>query len=86
MKFSKSAMRTRHVRVAHLTQLELASPPMDDRPPGRPRTFSTDRAGVVTNGVVVPEQLRQRIDGAFAKAEPEPMDKPKTSFTGWGFF
>lgn len=85
MKFSKSAMRTRHVRVAHLTQMQLASPSMDERPPGRPRTFSTDRAGSVTNGVIVPEQLRQRIEGAFARTEPESDETQPAFFTGWGF-
>jgi hypothetical protein len=85
MKFSKSAMRVRQVRVAHLTQMPAASETIDERPPGRPRTFSTDRTGG-TNGVVLPEQLRQRIDGIIAKAEPEPDEKQRPSFTGWGFF
>lgn len=66
--------------------MQLASPPVDERPPGRPRTFTTDRTGVVTNGVIVPEQLRQRIEGAFAMADQEPVEQQKPSFTGWGFF
>ncbi len=85
MKFSKSAMRTRHVRVGHLTQMQPATPPIDEHPIGKPRTFSTDRTGSLANGVIVPEQIRQRIEGGFAKAEPEPAEKPQ-SFTGWGFF
>lgn len=86
MKFSKSAMRARHVLVGHLTQMQPASPTIEERPPGRPRTFSTDRTGSVTNGVIVPEQLRQRIEGTLAKAETEPAENQPPSFTGWGFF
>lgn len=86
MKFSKSAMRARQVRVAHLTQMQPVSPSIDERPPGRPRTFSTERAGIVPNGVIVPEQVRQRIEDSFARADPEPTEKPNPSFTGWGFF
>jgi hypothetical protein len=85
MKFSKSAMRVRQVRVAHLTQMPAASATLDERPPGSPRTFSTDRTGG-TNGVILPEQLRQRIEGAFPTAEPEREERQHLSFTGWGFF
>ncbi len=86
MKFSKSAMRARHVRVAHLTQMEVAAPSIDERPPSRPRMFSTDRTGSVTNGVVVPEELRQRIEDVFAQVESESEEDQRPSFTGWGFF
>jgi hypothetical protein len=66
--------------------MQAASTPIEELPPSRPRTFSTDRTGSVTNGVVVPEQLRRRIEGVFAKAEPEPEETQPPSFTGWGFF
>jgi hypothetical protein len=85
MKLSKSAMRVRHVRVGHLT-LQPASATIDERPPGRPRTFSTDRSGNVTNGVVIPEKLRKLIGTVTPKKDPEPDVALRPSFSGWGFF
>lgn len=85
MKHSKSAMRSHHVRVAHMAVTQPLAPTTTERTDGRPRFFSTDRERAITNGVVVPEQLRQKIETAFPRVASEPEVPPQSSFSVWGF-
>jgi hypothetical protein len=65
--------------------MDSASATIDELPPGRPRTFSTDRSGSVTNGVVIPEKLRQLIGTDTPRKYPDPDVARRPSFSGWGF-
>jgi len=93
MKFSKSAMRARHVQVAHMTV--LSDRHIRDEPPATPaRRYSTEwyDSAPTNNGIAIPQQLRDRIDAAMARptseadvsAEVETVSQP--AFLGWGFF
>lgn len=86
MKFSKSALRTRHVRLAHRTMIPLAEVATDeDREPSPSRTYSTERFAKANNGIVIPQQLRERIEASVVKADEDRL--PLTFLSGGrGFF
>jgi hypothetical protein len=68
-----------------MTVTQPVSQASDERIGSRPRSFSTDRERSLTNGVVVPETLRQKIEASFSKGPAEPEHAPDQSFSGWGF-
>lgn len=85
MKFSKSAMRAHHARGGHLTQVEAVETAAEPPRPARPRTYSTERHCQTPNGIVVPEQIRTRIETSVPNLDQDSDDRPQ-SFSGWGFF
>jgi hypothetical protein len=102
MKFSKAAMKTRHLKVAHLHQMgdnHLQKAPE----PAPARKYSTawyDPNATTNNGIAIPQQLRDQIEAAMKRTDtpqiaetkkapiPEPLDTPpqKATFHAWGFF
>jgi hypothetical protein len=97
MKFSKAALKVRHIQVAHLT--ELGDKHLRDEPPAAPaRRYSTEwyDPAPKTNGIAIPQQLRDRIEASMKAASPElenapapqltETDEDKPMFLGWGFF
>lgn len=85
MKHSKSALRSHHMRVAHMTQTHPATPLENPSPPVARRAYSTDRNHSGTNGIVVPEQLRLSIEASFTKFQLEVEDRSYRAFSPWGF-
>lgn len=89
MKFSKAAMRTRHVKLAHMTMMEAAPNIADDRQSAPARTYSTERYAPTksNNGISIPRQLRDRIEASMKKAEVEEDERPMSFLSGGrGFF
>lgn len=96
MKFSKAAMRVRHIQVAHLTA--LGDKHLRETPPAAPaRRYSTEwyDPAPTNAGIEIPQQLRDQIEASMkppasetTKApEPEPLEAvAKPTFHGWGFF
>lgn len=91
MKFSRSALKTRHVQLAHMTMMKPTQFSEDTVPSAPPRIYSTeDYASKRTNnGVNVPQELRNRIEASSLRKheehrEDEHGDPPV--FSRWGFF
>jgi hypothetical protein len=97
MKFSKAAMRARHLQVAHLTALG-DNHPREVSPAAPARRYSTAWYGPAptTNGIAIPQQLRDQIEAvnkaSYADIEKAPVTEPlgvaneRPTFHGWGFF
>lgn len=84
MKFTKAALRNRHVQLGHLTVMQPTQLTEVGQPPGKPRTYSTERFTRENNGISIPHQLRERIEASVPKREPEVRPRPFIS-GGWGF-
>ena len=93
MKFSKAAIRSRQIKVAHLTA--IGETHLRDEPPAAPaRRYSTEWRGTpIRNGIDIPPVLRDQIEAAAPRApeikkapKPEPLDDVTSTFHGWGFF
>lgn len=93
MKFSKAAIRSRQIKVAHLTA--IGERHLRDEPPAAPaRRYSTEWHGTpIRNSIDIPRELRDQIE-ATAPPTPEikkapklePLDAVTSTFHGWGFF
>lgn len=89
MKFSKAAMRTRHVQLAHMTMMQPAPTIADDWQSAPPRTYSTERYAPTksSNGITVPQQLRDRIEATIKTGDVEVDERPMSFLSGGrGFF
>ncbi len=93
MKFSKAAIRSRQIKVAHLTA--IGEKHLRDEPPAAPaRRYSTEWHGTpIRNGIDIPRTLRDQIEAAAPPApeikkapKPEPSEAVTSTFQGWGFF
>ncbi|MCV9964862.1 hypothetical protein OIU34_23500 [Pararhizobium sp. BT-229] len=87
MKFSKAAMRTRHVQLGHMTMMQPAPNTADERQSAPARTYSTERYAPTKshNGIAIPQQFRDRIEASMSKVEEE--EPPLTFLSGGrGFF
>lgn len=93
MKYSKAALKTRHVQLGHLTMMQPTAYSDENAAPAeRPRVYSTDRHTPSNNGIVIPHQLRVRIEVSMPTPKSEtgstPTIKPTTHVfmrNPWGF-
>jgi hypothetical protein len=87
MRHSKAAMRVRHLQLAHMTVVNVAPREVDEEAQTKPRTYSTERyvkAAAQTNGIPIPQHLREQIEKAATKTQT-PQEQPNC-FNRWGFF
>jgi hypothetical protein len=86
MKLSKAAMRTRHVKLAHLTMTPVANVDETPKQSERPRIYSTERysGSASNNGIPIPQKLRDQIEATMLK--PEAENELPAFIGGWGFF
>jgi hypothetical protein len=94
MKFSKAAIKSRQIKVAHLTA--LGEERLRDEPPAAPaRRYSTEWRGTpISNGIDIPKIVRDQIEAAASSTapettkapKPEPLEAAAATFHGWGFF
>ena len=82
MRFSKAAMKTRHIHFGHMTAMESTPDPRIEKDSPPSRTYSTERFSTMNNGVPIPKQLKERIEALGEK----PQEVSKTFLSGKGFF
>lgn len=93
MKYSKAALKARHVQLGHMTMMQpTAYAEEKSEYHVRPRVYSTDRQQSTNNGIVIPHQLRDRIEASMPPVTPETKQARGVSTTNqvfmtnpWGF-
>jgi hypothetical protein len=88
MKFSKAAMKSRHVKLAHMAVMPPTETIADERTTGPARTYSTERYAPIksNNGIPIPQELRDNIEASIETEELQEGYPMAFLSGGRGFF